>query len=67
MIGLWFLLALFVGIPAVVYGSERLRRRRTQAELEDEEVRLAREGTEGPGDHEPLTPRLPPPPVPPAF
>jgi hypothetical protein len=68
MIGLWFLLALFVGIPAAVFASERLRRRRTQAELEDAAVQRARDGAEGPGDHEPLSPALPPlPPAPPGM
>jgi hypothetical protein len=62
VIGLTFLLALFVGIPAVVFASERMRRRRSTAELEDEAVRRARESGEGPGDHEPLAPPLPPPP-----
>jgi hypothetical protein len=67
MIGLWFLLALFVGIPALVFGSERLRRRRTRAELEDEAVRRARVGGDGPGDHEPLAPTLPAGPPPTGF
>jgi len=59
MIGLGFLAALFIGIPALVYASERLRRRRTKAELQDEAVRIARQGSESPGDHEPLAPTLP--------
>ena len=67
MIGLTFLLALFVGIPAIVLASERMRRRRSTAELEDEAVWRARDGGEAPGDHEPLAPPLPPPPLPPGF
>ncbi|HET7428171.1 MAG TPA: hypothetical protein VFJ66_01865 [Gaiellales bacterium] len=67
MIGLTFLLALFVGIPAVVFASERMRRRRSAAELEDEAVRRARKGGEGPGDHEPLAPTLPTLPPPSGF
>lgn len=67
VIGLTFLVALFVGVPALVFASERLRRRRSTAELEDEAVRRGRDGGEGPGDHEPLAPTLPPPPLPPGF
>ena len=44
MIGLYAFLVLFVGVPLLVYLSDRRRRRRTQAELEDDAVRTARDG-----------------------
>jgi hypothetical protein len=59
MIGLYALLALFVGIPALVFLSDRRRRKRTRAELEDEAVRAAQGAAEGPGSHEPVAPALP--------
>jgi hypothetical protein len=57
-VGLAFILAAFLGVPAVVFLVDRRRRRRTQAELEDEAV-WAAQHDEGPGSHEPVV--LPPP------
>ena len=60
MIFVVFVVFVLIGIPALVYLSERRRRRRTQLEREDEAVRVARGPHDGPGQHEPLTlPRRP--------
>jgi hypothetical protein len=60
VIGLYAFLALFVGIPMLVYLADwRRRRRRTRDEIDAEAVRVAREGSDGPGDHEPMAPGLP--------
>jgi hypothetical protein len=58
VVGLAFILALFLGIPAAVYVADRRRRVRTQAELENDAV-WAAQHHEGPGSHEPVV--LPPP------
>jgi hypothetical protein len=60
VIGLLAIAVVFVGVPLLVWLSDWRRRRRTQEERDDAAVRSAREGGEGPGDHEPNAPRLPP-------
>lgn len=42
-----------LGIPALVYLSDRRRQRRTQAERDDEAVRVAKGASDGPGNNEP--------------
>jgi hypothetical protein len=67
MVAVSGLLFVLVGIPALVYLSERRRNRRTQAELNDAAVRAAKGVDEGPGSREPVNltrpsgPLLPPP------
>jgi hypothetical protein len=53
MVAVLAVLFVLVGIPALVYLSER--RRRTQAELDDAAVRSAKGVDDGPGSHEPVT------------
>jgi hypothetical protein len=60
MIGLYAFAALFIGVPGLVYLADWRHRRRTAAEMEDEAVRAAQAGSEGPGAHEPVAPALPP-------
>ncbi|HET7428537.1 MAG TPA: hypothetical protein VFJ66_03735 [Gaiellales bacterium] len=52
--GLAFVLAVFLGVPAIVYLLDRRRRKRTQEEIEEEAV-WAAQHDEGPGTHEPLS------------
>lgn len=66
MVAVLAVLFVLVGIPALVYLSER-RRRRTQAELDDAAVRSAKGGSEGPGSHEPVTLHKGPGQLPPPF
>jgi hypothetical protein len=54
MVAVLAVLFVLVGIPALVYLSERRRKRRTQAELDDEAVRAAKGVNEGPGSREPV-------------
>ena len=54
MIGLAFLAALFLGVPALFYLLDRRRRARTEEEQADDAV-WAAEHHEGPGTHEPLS------------
>jgi len=67
MVAVLTVVFVLVGIPALVYLSERRRKRRTQAELEDEAVRAAKGVNEGPGSRErvnltrPAGPLQPPP------
>lgn len=65
MVAVLAVLFVLVGIPALVYLSER--RRRTQAELDDAAVRSAKGGSEGPGSHEPVTLHKGPGQLPPPF
>ena len=46
-------LVIFLGIPALVYLSDRRRQRRTQAERDDEAIRVAKGASDGPGNNEP--------------
>ena len=46
-------LVVFLGIPALVYLSDRRRQRRTQAERDAEAVRAAKGASDGPGNNEP--------------
>jgi hypothetical protein len=60
LIGLTFILAVFLGVPAIVYLLDRQRRRRTEDERDDEAV-WAAQHDEGPGTHEPTSgPRVGP-------
>ena len=52
--GLAFILAMFLGVPAIVDLLDRRRRKRTQEEIEDDAV-WAAQHHEGPGTHEPLS------------
>jgi hypothetical protein len=42
-----------LGIPTLVHLSDRRRHRRTQAEREDEAIRVAKGAGDGPGNNEP--------------
>lgn len=57
MIAVAALLLVLIGVPALVYLSDRRRSRRTRAELDDEAVRVAKGADDGPGSNEPV--RLP--------
>lgn len=60
MIGLAFILVVFLGVPAIIYLLDRRRRNRTPEEQADEAVWSAQHH-EGPGTHEPTTgPRVGP-------
>lgn len=59
VVGLYAFVALFLGVPILVYLADWRRRRRTRDEMDAEAVRIAREGSDGPGDHEPIAPGLP--------
>ena len=65
MIAVIAVLFVLLGIPTLVYLSDRRRQRRTQAERDDEAVRVAKGASDGPGNNEPpVLPRrgpLPPP------
>jgi hypothetical protein len=54
VIGLGFLLALVLGVPALFYLLDRRRRARTDAERDDDAV-WAAQHHEGPGTHDPLS------------
>jgi hypothetical protein len=66
MIFVVFVVVVLIGIPALIYLSEWRRRRRTQAELDDDAVRVARGERDGPGEHEPVTLPQRPGPMPPS-
>ena len=65
MIFVGLVLVVLIGIPALIYLSESRRRRRTQAELDDDAVRVALGERDGPGEHEPVTLPQRPGPMPP--
>jgi cbb3-type cytochrome oxidase subunit 3 len=54
MIGLGFLAAVFLGVPAIVYALDRRRRARTDEERDDDAL-WAAQHHEGPGTHDPLS------------
>ena len=66
MIAVLVVLFILIGIPAVVYLSDRRRNRRTSAELEDNALRVAKGASDGPGSNEPVTLPNRPGPMPPS-
>jgi len=52
--GLAFILAVFLGVPAIIYLLDRRRRKRTEVERDDDAI-WAAQHHEGPGTHEPLS------------